>query len=494
MDALGDTSGPRTATVAAGLACAACVAPLLFARYLPMLDLPQHAAQVAIWAHRDDPRFWPPGVYRLNAFTPYLGAYLVARLFALAVAVPAALKVTVAVALVGVPLSTWVLVRETGGEPWWVLASAPLAFGVSFFSGFLNFLLAIPLIALWIAASLRFARGPTWRRGALVALLGVALAVCHAVAYGVGVVAALAAILAESADRRAAGRHGMVLLIPAPLVALWTVATWAGEAQVRGGLRWSGLPTRPFRLPGVLVGSPNAAVAVAALAGLALIFALLGVRLRFRRAAGAALAALGVLFLVVPDSGFHTFLLPERFAAVLAIVLLSCLRLPEGKVRRRAVVALLVTLVLGWSAGLAIRFRAFDRQMAGLDDLIARMEPGKTVRVVPLDARSGAVPGYPIFWSVGGWYQAEKGGLLGFSFAQLFPSLVRYTATPPWAEPLGVDRGVLEWRPEDAAFDYFVFRSERRDPAEVLPAGPARPRLIARSGDWWLYGKAPPPA
>ena len=477
--------------VVAALGAAACLVPIWSAGYLPTVDLPQHAAQIALWTHDGDPIFFPPGVYRFHWFTPYLGAYLLARAFAVVFSIPVALKLTVSVAAVAVPLSTLSLLRVARGDAWWALAAAPLAFGVSFYSGFLNFLLAIPVAILLIAATLRYAENPSSRGGVLVAMSSFGLALCHALAFGVGAGIAAAGLWVAPGDLRVKVRGTLFAVAPLPLVAAWAASVWLREAHVRTEMHWAGLPTRLFRAPAALVGSPEAVMGWIALAVVAAVVVVLGVRVRARRGTLGALAAGTLFYAAAPDAAFHTVVLPERFPALLAVLALCLLRMPESRRARRGVVALIAALSLAWSAHLAVRFRAFDREMSGLETVLAHTEPGKILRMVPVDAQSRSAPGYPVFWNVGAWYQVEKGGHVGFSFSQLFPVLVQYRETPPWAEPIWAKRGELQWRPADRDVDYFLFHSESVDPEESFPMGADRPRLIARDGAWRLYGKAP---
>jgi hypothetical protein len=86
------------------------------------------------------------------------------------------------------------------------------------------------------------------------------------------------------------------------------------------------------------------------------------------------------------------------------------------------------------------------------------------------------------------YYQVEKGGVQGYSFAMYPISVVRYRP--------GVDErmvGGLEWRPEafDAAreaadYDCFVVHSAIDRTSELFANTPdVTPE--ARHGDWWLY-------
>lgn len=471
----------------AALGATACLVPIWACRYLPTVDLPQHAAQIALWVHRDDPTYFPAGMYRFNWFTPYLGAYLLTRAFAALFSVSAAVKMTVTVAAVLVPVATYALLRVAKGDAGWALAAVPLAFGVAFYSGFLNFLLAIPVAVLLIAAALRYAGSPSVRAGVLLGSASFALALCHALAFGVGAIVASAALWGATSARATRVRGTSVVLAPLPLVALWAVSLWLREEHVRTAMHWSGWASRPFRLPAMLLGSPRAALGWTTLLVLVAVLGWIGVRTRMHRGALWALIAAAAFFLFAPDAAFRTVVLPERFPALIAILVLPLLRMPESPRRRLAVVALLAALACSWSAFLTVRFRAFDGEMAGFDELLARTEPGRVMRMIAIDSYSDAVPGYPLYWNTGALYQVLKGGHVAFSFSQTFAVLVRFRETPPWAERVGAKRDALNWSDADRYVDYFVFRSASADPEASFPQGPERPRLVARSGAWWLY-------
>ncbi len=154
-------------------------------RYLPMVDLPQHAAQIYLWQHYDDPTQGLAQDYVLNWFTPYLGGYTLVRLAACVLPILQAIKLVVTLAVLAFPLSLHRLLRETGGDRWWSLLGYPMAFGFSFYWGFLNYLVALPVGMLFLVAALGFAREPTWRRGGAFAAIGVLLCLCHVLVFAV---------------------------------------------------------------------------------------------------------------------------------------------------------------------------------------------------------------------------------------------------------------------------------------------------------------------
>src|SRR5687768_13868595 len=104
--------------IAFAICAVAATIPLLVTELLPMSDLPEHAAQVAIWKHLHDPCHRFGEIYEIHFATPYLLAYVLTRVFALIVTVSAAIKVTVWLSIVLLPLSMRELFRRGGGDPW----------------------------------------------------------------------------------------------------------------------------------------------------------------------------------------------------------------------------------------------------------------------------------------------------------------------------------------------------------------------------------------
>src|ERR1041384_6260212 len=97
--------------------------------YLPMVDLPQHAAQISIWLHLNDPQWAEFQLFELNLRTPYLGAYALARGLSGLVGVLPALKLVVWLSIVGHWAAFDWLVRSLGHSRWLGLLGLPLGMG-----------------------------------------------------------------------------------------------------------------------------------------------------------------------------------------------------------------------------------------------------------------------------------------------------------------------------------------------------------------------------
>src|SRR5688572_21731118 len=87
------------------------------ARYLPLVDLPQHAAQLSIFVHYDDPAWGFREQFELNWGTPYVLLYVLARPLVPLFGIVGALHVVIAASIVGFALATYQLVRALELEP-----------------------------------------------------------------------------------------------------------------------------------------------------------------------------------------------------------------------------------------------------------------------------------------------------------------------------------------------------------------------------------------
>ena len=78
--------------------CAAAMVALLWSfEYLPLVDLPQHVAQLSYWIHLDDPAFGFGEQFRFT-FSPYLFGHALARAAALVMPPMAAIRLVITLA------------------------------------------------------------------------------------------------------------------------------------------------------------------------------------------------------------------------------------------------------------------------------------------------------------------------------------------------------------------------------------------------------------
>ena len=459
----------------------------LVARDLPLVDLPQHAAQIATWVRWDARVPEIVGRYELNFRTPYLLAYPIARALAPLVGPIVALKLVVWLAIVGNQLALTGLAQRLGHDRWLGLFGVVTAMGLCFYFGFVSFMLAIPLAVWSLSLALAHAALPRLATGAFLGLVLCLLLSAHGVAFVMG--AGCVGLLLLR------GKAGLVprlapFVAPAVLIAVWLLPGPAGQRI--GGDSFDVTPRRIVELPALLVGM-GASDHFAVVLGLTL----LGVtawtlRGRLCRSPERLLPLVLLLlaFLFFPAMFRGIVLLHTRLPCFLLPLVLLAIEPARSESRpgaERPRAAILATLLV-WLAVLGVRLVAFNREAADFHDLEAKLPAGLAMRPLVFERDTRVFPGVPAYLHYSAYYYVEKGGTQGYSFAMYPISVVRLKPDVRITMP-----GGAEWRPdlfrasEIDEYDYFLVRSDEDRGPELF--GSARVGLDAHVGSWWGYRK-----
>jgi hypothetical protein len=480
------TNTPRTVT---GVLTLVLLVALFGFRDVPMVDLPQHAAQIAAWLNWHDPAYRTHEL-ELNFRTPYLLAYPLARLFAPLFGVVAALKLVVAAGVALHVVAFERLVRKLGHDPWVAVLGVPTALGYAFCFGFVSFLIAVPLVVFAITAALDHAERPRLGSGLVLAWLLCLTLVAHGIALALAVLAVGPLVL------RGGGKfvaRALPLLAPALFALVWIVP--GSSTKSIGETYWGLSFDRLVEVAGQLVGigSADRAASVAGLLVLVSAGFLLGrPSRRPERWLPLVLALVG--FMAFPTMFRGVGPLSPRFVVLFVPgILLAFEPVRAGTRERQATPARIAVTVVAadWVLVFVLRLPAYNRETEGMHALIGEMRPGMNVRPIVFDRESKSFPGVPALLHLPAYYQVKKGGTQGYSFAMYPLSVVRYRDGV--APRMG---GGLEWRPEafDPGreldhYDYFVVHSAW-DRSNELFGAPPGVVLEERRGQWWAYRRA----
>ncbi len=342
------------------MCCAALIAPLWVTDWLPLVDLPQHAAQLAIAKRWSAGGFDYASYFELNWFANSILPYAISYLFATVFPILVAIKLVLCLSLLGIPLVTVRLVAAAGGNRWWVFATFPVAYGYAFAWGFYSFVFAAPLGLLLIDAAIRYRARPTGRRAWLLVGLCYALFASHVLVLAYTGLVALAIIGVGTTTWRARLYGALALASVIPLTVAWWVATklltpgstpQAAPFVLDYGLhRFATLMTS-------MIGADRITLATVApgLAFCAVPF-LLGCRAARERWRAAPLAITLVFHLLLPLNLLGTAFVAPRFSLFLIPSLLIALE-PSGR-RPRLARAVPVVIALSWLAIETHRFHA----------------------------------------------------------------------------------------------------------------------------------------
>ena len=459
------------------------LASFFLVTYLPMVDLPQHAAQISIWLHLDDPK-WPEfQLFELNLRTPYLGAYALARGLSGLIGVVPALKFVVWLSIVGHWAAFDWLVRSLGHARWLGLLGLPLAMGYGFYWGFISFIGALPFGLCATCLALRHRERPSLASGLWLAAALCATLATHGFALGLTMVLVAPLLL------RGGGSlilRGAPLFAPALLTLVWLMP--GSSARSIGPTIWEPRFWDLTQVPGLLLASSGRDHLASALG---LVF--LGIVLRSlgrpsrdaERFLPLFVMLLGYCLFPISLGGFTP--LHPRFVAFLIPSLLLAFQ-PKQAARSPYFEGFIALTIAAWFCLFGARLWRFSLETQPIADFVARMPAGLHIRPLIFRRASSSFPGLPAMLHMSAYYVPEKGGFQGYSFAMYPTSVVRYR---PDIVPT-MDGGA-EWHPEWlsadelSGYNCFLVHSKADLSAQLFKAQVDRLGLIFHEQDWWAY-------
>lgn len=467
------------------------VVPLWIPQFLPLVDVPQHAAQVASLHELWSSNALFTDVLMVNWFTPYIGGYLVAYAVSLIFPVVTSIKIVVSAAAIGLPIVTGLLLREVGADERLKWLAIPGSYSFALYWGFLVYLVAVPMALLLIWLTVRFEKKPTLVRSLGIAGFSVLLFYFHVIALGFGALISLTYILAKNlrAPFRLV-RCSLPYTAPLPLIALWLARTLETEPSVEGSpIIFAPLSSRLVTLFAQISGFDGVAFGV----GLVVVaaFVLLPVVFRYRlssRPERWLLLLVGlIVYLSFPYYMQSTAYLYQRLGVFLIPLWLMAWDPPQ---RRSVWLAPVAMAVVGlWLTVNTNRFVAFAAESRSFDSVLERAEPGHRMAGM-LDCNASRSFGYPVYLHFHAWYQATAGGIADNSFAMTFPSLVRYRDlnAPRVGDELAWRPGEFQWeRDGGPSYDYFIVCAGADVSAALFKDHLASVQLVAHERQWWLY-------
>ena len=467
------------------------VLPVWIADYPPLVDLPQHMAQVNALGLLlgGDPTFTE--VFEINWFTPYFLPYVALFLLDTVLPIMIATKLLLSLGIIALPVVTGQLLREIGGDERLRWLSIPSAFSFALYWGFLSFLVTVP-IGIWLVClTVRFSRSPSAKLAAAIVATGIVLFFSHVLVLGISAAVSLAYLLGSHWKTPVhLVRLALPYAAPLPLIVYWLTHTTTNEAYVQNADvyfgnwsdRWIELLTAAT---GIDLVVPTATVA----AGL-LFYTLpgiLGCRLTRNPARWLAALCAFIVFLGFPAVAFNTHYLYVRFGIFLLPAWLLLWDKPPGKQLRFQ--ALPVVLVAAVATINLLRFEAFNSEARNFA-AVAQQVPERARILAVGHGFATSKFRAPVYQHFGAFQQALNDGIADFNFGFFYPQLVRYQADslPPFDDSFTTRPLILDWQQYGGDnYDYFLL-FEQFDMSPIFFRGnTSAVEFVDRRGRWWLY-------
>ena len=458
---------------------------------LPMVDLPQHVAQVTLWHDLITGQSAFADIVRINLMTPYLLGY--GLMLPLSFVFPAHViaQIVLTLALLAFVAACQAIRRELGGDrrlDWLFLLSF---YGYCWKLGFMTFLVASPLALLFLLLALRHARQPGWVQGTGLAATGLVLLFSHGLMF-VGAAFLGGLLMLDQAWQE---RFGRAIRHFAPYVAIGfcaialRLATQEQTAAVQAAEFAYGLPIwqRPAIWLISIADMDNAGTPLLPLATLAaLCVPFLPGCGPFARRGLVLLTGLIALLCLLPTDAVQTGMIYQRFALFLPPFLAFACAERKPQLAHTAVMALACWLVLGIQAS---RITEFARESQPFETVLNAAEPGKRALAVIFEAQSPAASSSHGYLHYAAWYQAEKHGFVDFNFAAFHPQIVRF-------RPGKIARAgeTFAYAPQRFSFaevepdlyDYVFVRGSGSEADNFRAASPCALVVLAADGPWHL--------
>jgi hypothetical protein len=489
IDALAKLAANRRVYIAATLA-AACI--FWLAPRLPMTDLPQHVAQIALWHDLLMGQSPWAELFQINLLTPYLTVYSLALGLSFVVSATTAFKILLTVGFIAYVISCCQLRRDFGADQRLDWLFIPSYFGVAYEWGFATFLISTPLCLQFIRLARVHAASASWQRDLGLVLLGMTLLVSHGLLFLFAGLIGGAMVLEGSPKIRDFARRAAPYALLGVICAVFLWASRQNEAPAPiSEFAWPG----PFeRIQLMALQLQSASTKTFLPITMLMVAAIVLLRPRHARRAAIPFGVVTLVFFLVPHTGYGTAILYQRFAMfILPFCALACLRSDDCPPLKAKLCH--IVLMCGCISIIAIhaaRNIAFAREGADFEAVLAAAEPGRRAANMVLNYQSAATGIISAHLHQPSWYQVEKQGLVEFNFAYFHPMVVRYNFSRIPYTGFGFHPHLIkfDWAsPQARIFDYFFVRQHEDDgpPAELIANPACALRLVKSSGLWSLY-------
>jgi hypothetical protein len=470
--------------------------PIWLGTHPPMADYPQHLSMASILRWYHDPARHLVENYTFAYARPNTAfVYLVAAL-SYVMPIGIAGKLLMAISLAATGPAGLALARRAGRPGWFGLFALISTYNFAFFFGFVNNVIATPLLLYGVVLTDRLLdRQMGWRAWLIVALYGCAFYFVHiqflflfvgavgwltltrfpgwrnslwmfsALVFGI-TMTFLHYFLRHEETFTYNEKRILTTFHEMPLVfdKLSEIPELLFGARDEGKhwLLFLLAALAILRLCQVRVPSPGGITQDAGTVALGPFRARMAAflaRTRFHTLAAWFLAS----YLLMPPIFVGVFVY-QRLIAVAWLVIPAVLPSPEaGRLRlAKLVLGFMITTQLVMNAEAAC---VFDQETRGGRELIAKTKPGKNLMSLVLVLNS-SVMNHPLPLHFGAHYLAEKGGRINFSFSELHISMVQLRPELAFDD---LHATVHEWEPwrfrfDDFGyhFDYFLFRGHFR--------------------------------
>lgn len=470
----------------------------------PLVDLPQHAAQVALLHDLSTGNSPWESLLFVNFFTPYLLGYSLALVLSFFMPIATAFKVLLSLSYLGFVMGCVAVSRRLGADRRLDWLFIPGYFSFAYHWGFVTFLISAPLGLSFILQAGAFAKTPRLRAGAYLTIISLLLFFCHGLIFLFANAIGFLTTVFTNCRRKVFVLSLIPYFCGLLLCIIFILVRWGFEVNYTANiepitLAWGDWVNRlSFPIKGW--NYPKYGVALSVIGFLLLISPFL-IKSEINRKNVFCMIPFGALVLIwalVPSTAMKTAYLFERFSLFFLPFWAFIFVQPKyntadgAHTRSMAAIWRLIMPVLSIFA-LAIHAYChfeFKKESANFEEILAAMEAKQRGLMLIYDKSSDVYPGINSYLHYPAWYQAEKQGLVDFNFAVFFSQIIRfkYSHIPTSILRYGYSPELFDWdKNQGWQYRYFIVRSDKQAIDNIIKKPNCLPTLTKLSGQWALY-------
>jgi hypothetical protein len=483
------------------LACLLCGLPVWLPHFPPMVDLPQHAAQISLLLNLTDPNFRFSDEFKITLFTPYLLGYVLIAVATPLLGILAACKLIIWLALAAFALSSRILLRWTGADEYWSWLTFPVMYGFTYQWGFLNFLIGAPIGIFFLALiwRQRESESKNVRTPLFIAFMLYVLFFSHALILALFSLIATAYWVFSTKKFSDLIKFAWPLVTLCPVVIIWMYLNTSTSSPFLMDLTlwadnnyWGRF--RGF-MPRLLGEQPSLKVTMFGIFIFALPF------LSGGRITKSKLRYIPILIMVLFLSFFPVVMFGgtfnyQRFAFISMPLFLLLVDKKSSQNHVCKLMRLMAPVIaFAWIAHISLYSLNFQRNSRGFESVLSKIEPGKRIASLVFDWDDDNSMS-PVFLHFPVWYSALKNGIVDPSISDPAGMNKWIPATYKKRASLSINSiwlpAKFDWKKNNGdAYDYFVVRSPSDNSPSLFKNSTCNISLVVHIGMWWLYQRAP---
>lgn len=498
----------RLFVVVFGILAVLALIPIWRARFLPLLDQPNHLSSAYIWHNYADPEARLQAFYELNIRPiPYFTYYALIHAAAFATRIEVANKLVLSAYVLAIPFAGLVFAARTGRSVWLSLLTFPLAYSYSWAHGFQPFNIGVAALLAAVVAIDAFLERPRLSAGSAVFSLAFACALSHPLAF-VGLYASALALVVALRPRWTRVLALGLLVLPGALLYTWHIVrpqvSLAEEAAAQGSMYIGERPPALQMLRNIPAYTLDSVSGHAdlwvfyILFGSAIMLFITGLlkpyrssnsmdRLARHRGVAVFLAMLAC-YMVIPlhlTRPINWWFVSGRFAPLVSFFFLL---LPDGPIRGARLLVLLPALaaVAFYPVHVAEKYAAFNKRAEPFVKMVEEARPGGDILFLSMRPRGDEAVHIDAYHQFGCYVQIMRGGYCATGwFGMGFPFKSKSELpSPPWHT-----HELFNARDHAGSYDYVIVRNENSTkPIFDARANPEW-RAVRREGSWTMYAR-----